>query len=114
MRKSAPVAVTLLLLLTTASWSLLYHQAYWEPHYVYQTADALLYVGAAFGLMTLVLELAGFIVYKVATRRLSRWWLLALLWLAFLFLILAGIPLGWTQDQEYFHKSLSPSIESHG
>jgi hypothetical protein len=40
--------------------------------------------------------------------------LIALPWVAFLFLISAGIPMGWAKDQEHFHKSLPSSIESHG
>jgi hypothetical protein len=114
MQKSRTVVTLLLLLLTTSFWLLMYHQSYWEPHHVYQTSDALLYVGVAFTLMTLQLELAGIIVYAIATRRLSLWWLIALLWVVFLFWISAGIPLRWTRDQEHFHRVLSPSIESHG
>jgi hypothetical protein len=114
MKRPRTVVTILLLLLSTACWLLLYQQAYWEPHYVYQTSDALLYVGVPFALMTLLLELFGFIIYAIATRRLSLWWAVALLWVASLFLISAGIPMGWAKDQEHFHKSLPSSIESHG
>jgi hypothetical protein len=114
MKNSGMVVSILLLLLTIASWLLLYHQAYWEPHHVYRTRNALLYIGLPFIFITIQLELAGTIVYAVATRRLSPWWLITLLWLVFLFWVSAGMPLKWTHDQEHFHKSLPYYIESHG
>ncbi len=48
MSRSKIAIVVLLLLLSTSTCSLLYHQARWEPHYVYQTSDALLFVGVPF------------------------------------------------------------------
>ena len=86
------------LLLSVASALVVLRGASDEPYSTFRASDALIQIGAAMILMVLWLQLAAFLVWAVATRRIGRLWLALLLWIALCEFILFDSPSGYVQD----------------
>jgi hypothetical protein len=85
MKQRFPTCVACLILgVSPFPWLLFYQGARDEPFNVFQARDAIYYLGFGSALLVVLVELAGVVVFGMATRRLSGWWSATLLWLAIL------------------------------
>jgi len=85
------------LVLTVASFWVL-SGAVDEPFVHFRASEALVQVGVGSVLMLLWLQLSVGICWAAWVRRVSRWWLLLLIWCAAGFMAVQPSPFGYVQD----------------
>jgi hypothetical protein len=88
----------LIVIVSPLPWLLVYRGAYYEPFYVFQADHAVWQLGGAAVLLVVLLEISGLIVFGIATRKLSGWWSVSLLWLAVLALLSIASAAEWVGD----------------
>jgi hypothetical protein len=99
MKRRFPVWLACLILgISPLPWLLFYQGARDEPFNVFQARDAVLYLGFGSVLLVVLMELAGMVVFGMATRRLSGWWILTLPWLAILIFLSFASASDWVGD----------------
>jgi hypothetical protein len=69
-----------------------------EPYLTFRASDAYVQIGIALVLMALWLQLAAWLVYASARRRISRPWLALIIWVALVIYFLWDSPAGYIQD----------------
>ena len=95
------VASSLIFLSALSTW-LVYDGAATEPYTRFRAADAIKQVGlgtAALVLWVEVVALLGFLFWR---RRLSRWWLLGVVWAVVVVFYLWRCPAGYVSDIQAF------------
>jgi len=90
----------LILVVSPLPWLLCLESARDEPFMYFSSRHAVLYLGCGSALLVVILELSGLIIFGMATRRLSAWWSVALLWLAVLGFLSFTSAWGWVGDLE--------------
>ena len=99
MKRSLSVAlIGLILIVSPLPWFLLFRGAYYEPFNVFEAVHAIWQLGVASALIVVLLEVSGIILFGMATRRLSGWWSVAMLWLTVLTLVSVASASDWLGD----------------
>jgi hypothetical protein len=92
---------TLLLLvaaLTLVSWVIVGQGAGDEPYVRFVVRDALVQIGVAAMLMLLWLQLAGFLVLRIAQKQRHAAWLAVVVWALICEFYLSFLPVGYAND----------------
>jgi hypothetical protein len=99
MKRRLPLCLAGLILgVSPLPWLLFRQAARDEPFNVFEAWDAVLYLGFGTALLVILVQLAGVVLFGMATRRLSRWWVVTLPWLALLILLSIASASGWVGD----------------
>ena len=69
-----------------------------EPFVFFRAREALVQVGMGVTLLVLWIQFSIFLSWAALTRRVSRWWLLFLIWCAAGFMVVEPSPFGYVQD----------------
>lgn len=103
--------VALIVLISPFPWLLIYKSARDEPFDVFRAGDAILYLGVGSALVVVLAEIALVIFLGMATRRLSGWWFIPLLWLAVLMFLSFAAASDWVGDRaRYSTVQKSPGV----
>lgn len=98
MRRYPACLACLILGISPFPWLIFFQGARNEPFNVFQTQDAIDYLGFGSALLVVLIELGGMVIFGMATRRLSRWWTIALPWLAILIFLSFASASDWVGD----------------
>jgi len=92
------VLAALALVLSIASFFVVWKGASDEPYVVFRKSDAIVQIGVAMMLMLLWLQLAAAMITGIVRRRVSAWWLPLLIWVLICEFYLYYSPSGYVQD----------------
>jgi hypothetical protein len=102
-RSDLNIAVaSVVVVMTIFSWALVIQGAEDEPYDYFRRSDAIAQIIGGTALISCWFCLSLAVVVLVSVRRLSRRWLIVLLWAAICMLYLKDCPLGYLYDVEHF------------